>query len=87
MAHQDNDVEGPVTTREQTILLFVVEGKSNKHVAAELISRYEPWRPTARISNESWISAQPQALHAMPLKTGCYPAKSDVVAKIIVSVL
>ncbi|KLN59495.1 LuxR family transcriptional regulator [Kiloniella spongiae] len=36
MSYQDNDVEGPLTTREQTILLLLAEGKSNKHVALEL---------------------------------------------------
>ncbi|KKJ75762.1 LuxR family transcriptional regulator [Kiloniella litopenaei] len=36
MSYQDSDVEGPLTTREQTILLLLAEGKSNKHVALEL---------------------------------------------------
>ncbi|WP_120495433.1 response regulator transcription factor [Kiloniella sp. EL199] len=36
MSYQDHDVEGPLTTREQTILLLLAEGKSNKHVALEL---------------------------------------------------
>ncbi|WP_085906984.1 response regulator transcription factor [Kiloniella majae] len=36
MSYQDNDAEGPLTTREQTILLLLAEGKSNKHVALEL---------------------------------------------------
>ncbi|WP_085902953.1 response regulator transcription factor [Kiloniella majae] len=36
MSYQDSDAEGPLTTREQTILLLLAEGKSNKHVALEL---------------------------------------------------
>ncbi len=36
LAYQESDTEGPLTTREQTILLLLAEGKSNKHVAIEL---------------------------------------------------
>ena len=36
LAYQESDSVGPLTTREQTILLLLAEGRSNKHVALEL---------------------------------------------------
>lgn len=36
MAHEDDIDCGPLTTREQTILLLLSEGNSNKHIARDL---------------------------------------------------
>lgn len=36
LSHGDAEKSGPLTTREQTILLMLSEGQSNKHVAREL---------------------------------------------------
>ena len=36
LSHTDGEKSGPLTTREQTILLMLSEGQSNKHVAREL---------------------------------------------------
>ncbi|GJL99111.1 MAG: DNA-binding response regulator [Methyloligella sp.] len=36
MAHEDDSTSGPLTTREQTILLLLTEGNSNKHIARHL---------------------------------------------------
>ena len=36
LSHGQDSKVGPLTTREQTILLLLADGKSNKHVAREL---------------------------------------------------